>query len=81
MDQGLGSDNIIRTIVPKGVNLQQHANYVAEFVDSFENILYALGGNELIDQVRTEVEFDIGRGADIVEALTKPYERIRGDIQ
>lgn len=74
-------DHMIQSLVPDGIDLQQYADYVGQFVASFENLCYALGGNELISQVRTEVELDIGRGADIVEALTKQYELIRGDVQ
>ncbi len=74
-------DYRIESILPEGVDLQGQADSVYQFVASFEEMCYALGGNDLIGRVRSEVDYEISRGCDMVEALTRAYKHIRGDIQ
>ena len=50
---------------------------VAEFMQGYVELLLALGGDELVASMRTEVNFRVKQGAELPEALAEHYQHTR----
>ena len=59
------------------IELTQFRDEIRDFVDSLNELCYAIGGAKLVDQVSEEINYRLTDGEDFVKVVSEVYEHIR----
>lgn len=54
--------------------IAEYSEYVGDFLRSFNTLAMALGGMELVEQIKSEINFRLFSGAGVEEAISVVYE-------